>query len=99
MGFSGSWIAVREVSPERVNATLRLRPSGLWQDLPESDCTGAQLPSGFYLVVFLRKELSRNFLSTISAAFPLVYGFAEEHVMYSALASWQERKGALVSSS
>jgi len=92
MGFSGSWVAVRGISPEQVNAALELRPSGLRQAQPESDRSGAQLPSGFYLVVFLRKELSRDFLSRISAVFPLLYGLAEEHVMYSAVASWQEGK-------
>jgi hypothetical protein len=90
MGFSGSWIGVRGLSPEQVNTALQLRPSGSREDVPESDHSGAQLPNGFYLVVFLRKELSREFLSRISAAFPLIYGFAEEHVMYSTAAWWQE---------
>ena len=92
MGFSGSWIAVRGVSPEHVNAALQLRFSGSREDVRESDRTGARLPSGFYLVLFLRKELSRGFLSRISAAFPLFYAFAEEHVMYSTVASWREGK-------
>lgn len=92
MRFSGSWIAVRGVSPESVNAALQLRPSGSREDVPESDHSSAQLPNGFYLVVFLRKELSRESLNRISVAFPLIYAFAEEHVMYSAAAWWQEGK-------
>ena len=89
MGFSLSWIAVRGKAPEAVNALLGLRSTGIRQEVAESAHNAIALPGGFYLVIFNRKELSAHFLRRISRSAPLVYGFVEEHVMYSTLAEWE----------
>jgi hypothetical protein len=92
MGVCLSWIAVRGASPEQVNALLGVRASGNRADFYEADCTGTDLPSGFYLVMFRRKELTKSFLRRISGSLSLLYGFVEEHVMYSTVAAWEGGK-------
>ncbi|MGZ7061354.1 MAG: hypothetical protein ACXVKD_00750 [Candidatus Angelobacter sp.] len=54
--------------------------------------SAAQLPTGFYLVIFNREELSSGTLRKFSEAFPLLYGFVEEHVMFSTVAAWESGK-------
>ncbi len=92
MGFSLSWIAVKGHSAQEVQAALGVRLTGEREDFPESDLSGAQLSTGLYLIVFNRKELTAAKLSKYSSYFDLIYGFVEEHVMYSAVAAWQGGK-------
>jgi hypothetical protein len=92
MGVSLSWIAVKGFNPQAVNTTLGLRPTGVKEDFPESSLSAAQLPTGFYLVIFNREELSAGTLRKFSDAFPLLYGFMEEHVMFSTVAAWESGK-------
>ena len=92
MGVSLSWIAVKGFNPQAVNTTLGLRPTGAKEDFPESRLNAAQLPTGFYLVIFNREELSAGTLRKFSEEFPLLYGFMEEHVMFSTVAAWESGK-------
>ncbi|MGZ4854242.1 MAG: hypothetical protein ACXVKH_03380 [Candidatus Angelobacter sp.] len=92
MGVSLSWIAVKGCTPQAVNTTLGLQPTGANGGFPESSLSAAQLPTGFYLVIFNREELSSGTLRKFSEAFPLLYGFVEEHVMFSAVAAWESGK-------
>ena len=43
-------------------------------------------------MLFKRKELSRRTLGKFSETFPLLYGFVEEHVMFSTVAAWESGK-------
>lgn len=92
MGYTLSWIAARDNSSDKLNNALQLRASGVREDFAESDCTSARLPSGYYLVIFKREELSRALLSDVSRSVPLLYGWVEEHVMYSTVAAWEQGK-------
>jgi len=92
MGSSLSWIAVKGRTSQAVNTALGLLPTGNKEDFPESNLSAAQLPTGFYLVVFNRDELSSGMLEKFSQAFPLLYGFVEEHVMFSTVAAWEDGK-------
>ena len=88
MGFSLSWIAIKGHSPHEVHTTMGARSTGRREDFPESRLSAAQLPNGFYLVVFDREELAPAKLRQFSSKFDLLYGFVEEHVMYSSVAAW-----------
>lgn len=92
MGYSLSWIAAPNGSREQLNDALRLRSSGLQEHIPESDITSAQLPSGYYLLIFNREEISPRLLNELSSSVRLLYGCAEEHVMYSTVAAWEHGK-------
>jgi hypothetical protein len=92
MGVSLSWIAVKGWPPQAINATLGLRSTGAEEGFLESSLSAAQLPTGFYLVLFKQHELSRGKLRKFSESFPLLYGFVEEHVMFSTVAAWEEGK-------
>ena len=92
MGVSLSWIAVKGCPPQAVNKTLGLQPTGTKEDFPESRLSATQLPTDFYLVVFNRDELSPSSLRKFSEAFPLLYSFVEEHVMFSTVAAWESGK-------
>ena len=89
MGTSLSWIAVKTTSSDTVNSVLKLKLTGDTEDIPESPCTSIQLPGGYYLVVFIRRELSARFLRKMSLSLPLLFGYVEEHVMYSTVAAWE----------
>ncbi|MGZ4844398.1 MAG: hypothetical protein ACXV5R_09255 [Candidatus Angelobacter sp.] len=92
MGVSLSWIAVKGCTPQAVNTTLGQQPTGANGGFSESSLSAAQLPTGFYLVIFNREELSSGTLRKFSEAFPLLYGFVEEHVMFSTVAAWESGK-------
>jgi hypothetical protein len=88
MGWSLSWIAAKGASPQAVLAAMGLIPAGKRAVSSKSQFSAVELPNGFYLVRFNRKELPQRKLKEFSKAFNLLYCFAEEHVMYSTVASW-----------
>jgi hypothetical protein len=92
MGLSLSWVATKTASPQEVLAAMELRPTGKKEDFPKSRLSAAQLSNGFYVVKFSRKELRQSKLKEFSRAFDLLYGFVEEHVMCSTVASWHNGK-------
>ncbi len=51
MGFSLTSLAVRGGARDAVLAALGLRGTNTHEESPESDITGASLPSGWYLVL------------------------------------------------
>jgi hypothetical protein len=89
VGYSLSWIAVKQSSPEQIHSALGVRPTGKREDFPESPITGAELPNGSYLVVFDREELNDRTLAKYSSSCELIHCFVEEHVMYSTVAAWK----------
>jgi len=90
MGVCQSWIAIKGHSQQEVLAALGLRPTGGREDFAESPRSAALLPSGFYLVVFGRTELTASKLRQYSASLDLLFGFVEEHVMFSTVAAWRD---------
>jgi len=90
MGYSLSWIAVKGTSPEETRSLLGARPTDAWEEFPESRITAAELPAGWYLLVFQRKELGHELLKKLSSRGELVYCYVEEYVMVSSCAGWRQ---------
>src|SRR5579871_5246019 len=85
MGFSIAWVAVAGKPAELVHQELGLKPTGMFEDAPESDVIGLALPHGWYLVFVNRagRELfTEKNLRRLSATANLVTCDVEEHVMF-----------------
>jgi hypothetical protein len=92
MGYSQSWLAVNGKPPATVLETLGLRGTGTREEIAESPIVGAQLPTGWYLVVAGRsghRLMSDPVLQRLSAGCEVVAGDVEEHVMVSVATGWQ----------
>jgi hypothetical protein len=93
MGFSFTSVAVKGGTRDAVLATMGLRGTNTFEEIPESDITGASLPSGWYLVT-----ANRGFptfaedatLKRLSQTAEVVTCFVEEHVMCSAAEFWAD---------
>ena len=86
MGFHVSWIAVQGRTPEAARAELGLAATAEREFLPESDITGVELPSGWYLVFFndpLPGELQDTTLRALSQDAEVVACVVEEASMVS----------------
>jgi hypothetical protein len=93
MGYSQSWLAVKGKPPTAVLETLGLRGTGTREENAESPIVGAELPSGWYLVVTGRSghRLMRDqTLQRLSAGCEVVTGDVEEHVMVSVATGWRD---------
>ncbi len=94
MGFSLAWLAVKGKEPEAVLVELGLRETGERDELPaESPIAAAMLEGGWYVVVFNGFEQERiddRVLGRVSAGCEVVVAAAEEHVMFSSAAGWQD---------
>jgi hypothetical protein len=93
MGFSFTSVAVRGSNRDAVLAALGLRGTQTHEEIPESDITGASLPSGWYLVTANREypTFAENpTLKQLSHKTEVVTCFVEEHVMCSAASLWAE---------
>jgi hypothetical protein len=87
MGYSISWIALRGTPKAEVLARLRLRDTSELDEANESPASGAELPTGWY-VVFLN-DLTHPFvtpatLQKLSEGCEVIGCQVEEHVMFSA---------------
>lgn len=94
MGFSFTSVAVRGVTPDAVLATMGLLGTNTFEGIPESNITGASLPSGWYLVT-ANRGLFPTFaedptLKRLSQTAEVVTCFVEEHVMCSAASLWAD---------
>ena len=86
MGFHVSWIAVQGRTPAAVRGELGLVETGEREFLPESEVTGAELPSGWYLVFFndpMPGELKDATLRVLSQDAEVVTCVVEETSMVS----------------
>jgi len=93
MGFSLSWAAARGAAPEAIRDLLALRGTGTYENLPESEITGAALPGGWYLFVSQRDGLRLTddaVMARVSALGEIVICYVEEHVMYSLATCWRD---------
>ncbi len=92
MGYSQSWLAVKGKPTAAVLETLGLRGTGTHEEIAESPIVGAELPGGWYLVVFGRSGdplMSDVVLQRLSAGCEVVTGDVEEHVMVSVATGWE----------
>jgi hypothetical protein len=91
MGVSFTSVAVKGATRDAVLAIMGLRGTNMFEEIAESDITGASLPSGWYLVT-----ANRGFptfaedatLKRLSQTAEVVTCFVEEHVMCSAASLW-----------
>lgn len=86
MGYSQSWLAVRGKPPTAVLETLALRGTGAPEEIAESPIVGAELPTGWDLVVAGRsghRWMRDQTLQRLSAGCEVGTGDVEEHVMVS----------------
>ena len=93
MGYSQSWLAVKGKPPAAVLDALSLRGTGTREEIAESPIVGAELPSGWYLVVTDRSGhplMREQILERLSAACEVVTGDVEEHVMVSVATGWKD---------
>ncbi len=93
MGYSISWIAVKERAPELLLQELRLSPTGAMCDYGREPFTARTLPSGWFILVFNRCEhkfLKSKSLASLSRNCDLVACSAEEHVMVSTSELWRD---------
>lgn len=90
MGYSLSWAAVKNGSAEAVHSLLGLNATDAQEEIAESEIVGATLPTGWYLVLFHRKELDEARLEKLSNLGEVVYCFVEDHVMFSRASNWKD---------
>ena len=93
MGYSQSWLAVKGKPPAAVLETLGLRGTGTREEIVESPIVGAELPSGWYLVVAGRSGhplMLDPILLRLSAGCEVVTADVEEHVMVSVATGWKD---------
>jgi hypothetical protein len=95
MGWSLSWVAVKDCTPELVHEVLGLRATGVRMEFADSSITGAVLPSGWYAVISDHDRLElgsdRN-LASLSILGEVIICWVEEHCNCSYAAGW--RNGA-----
>ena len=93
MGYAQSWLAVKGKPPEAVLETLGLRGTGAREAIAGSPVVGAELPSGWYLVVAdgSGHRLMRDpIVQRLSAGCEVITTDVEEHVMVSVATGWKD---------
>ena len=93
MGYSISWIALRDKAPDEAVKLLGLAPTGDTEEVPESMFSGMQLGTGWYLVVINQHGhplVQEKSLHAVSATCDVVAATIEEHVMSSSVECWKD---------
>ncbi|MHC1743558.1 MAG: hypothetical protein AB9873_11060 [Syntrophobacteraceae bacterium] len=97
MGFSISWLAVKDKHPDAILGSLGLTRTGESGDWGEAPLVGRFLPSGWYLLVAKgcdHKIISENVLAEVARGCSLVACSIEEHVMFSSSVFWSDGEKA-----
>ncbi|MBC3874044.1 hypothetical protein [Undibacterium flavidum] len=92
MGYSISWFAVRNKTPDVLLDELLLKRTGKMSDYPEVPISGRSLPSGWFIVVFNDIEhplVSAISLAAVSKNCDVIVCMVKEHVMVSTSALWK----------
>jgi hypothetical protein len=93
MGFSLTWLAIKDISRDAALAALQLRGTGRFEEFAESEITAAALPNDWYLIVYQRANPEtfpgKDILAGITANTEAIICFVEEHVMVSHAACWR----------
>jgi hypothetical protein len=90
-----SWAAVRGSTPSTVRAALGLRTTGVRQEIPESEVSGAELPGGWYMIVSDHDRLeltSERVLARLSNLGETVACVVEEHTNTCYALSWRDAR-------
>jgi len=98
MGYSLSWLAVKGKLPQAIRDELSFRMTDEREEIPESDLTAVEMPSGWYLIVSNHSEqvVSDAAMQRLSSSGrELVTCFVEEHVMVSR--AWMTLNGVRIS--
>lgn len=91
MGFSISWIAVKDTNIDSLSEQLNLRVTDQTEEFPESDISGANLSNGWCHIQFNDFDspyTQEDKLSILSEHHDLIVCQIEEHVMYSKSSFW-----------
>lgn len=91
MGFSLSWIAVPAAARGELLDVLKLTPTGRFEEVPEAAASGIDLPTGWYVILRQREEMTPGTsadLARLSRSVGVVACFVEEHVMVSWARGW-----------
>lgn len=89
MGYSLSWAALKGGNLQSACSALGLHTTGKREEIAESKIVGAQLATGWYVVVFTRAEIKDKTLAKLSQAGEVVGCFVEDHVMFSSASAWK----------
>lgn len=93
MGYSLSWMAVKGKPPQAVRDELSFQMTEEREEIPESELTAVEMPSGWYLIVSNHTEqvVSDAAMRRLSSSgCELVTCFVEEHVMVSRATGWKD---------
>lgn len=88
MGYSLSWAALKGGALQVICDACNLHPTGRREEIAESKIDAAEIPGGWYLVLFNQQEIDDRLLARLSAQGEVVSCFVEDHVMYSSAAGW-----------
>jgi hypothetical protein len=89
MGFALHWAALKGGNLESICSVFKLRPTGRREEIPESDIVGAELPTGWCLVLLNRQTIKDELLQEFSISGEVVSCFVEDHVMFSYASGWK----------
>ena len=92
MGFSISWIAVKEKTLDQVIETLAIEKTGETEEFPESDVSGANLSNNWVHIQFNYVNnplLKSDILQNLSKDTAVIFCQVEEHVMYTKACCWE----------
>lgn len=93
MGFSLTWLAIKDISRDAALAALQLRGTARFEEFAEAEITGAAIPNGWYLIVNRHANPAtfpgKDALARITANTEAILCFVEEHVMVSHAACWR----------
>lgn len=92
MGYSISWIAVKDRKLSQVLIELGLTDTGETEEIPETDISGADFPNGWCHIQFNDFDnpfVKEEALAFISSETQTIYCQIEEHVMYSKACCWE----------
>ena len=95
MGFSVTWIAVREENAQRLLEQLALSPTGETEEFPESLISSAKLDTGWRVIWYNKYGcpfLQPDKLRELSRDHDLLMCLVEEHVMASSSELWSSGK-------
>jgi hypothetical protein len=95
MGFSVTWVAVREESAQKLLEKLALSPTGETEEFPESLISSVKLDTGWRVIWYNKYGcpfLQPDKLRELSRDYDLLMCLVEEHVMASSSELWSSGK-------
>lgn len=88
MGYALSWAALKNGTLEKICSAYNLRPTGEREKFPKSKVVAAEIPAGWHLILWNRKEVNDRALANLSAQGEVVSCYVEDHVMFSSASGW-----------